>query len=210
MPRSVVIVGAGGHGREVCNVLLASASLHDFAFVGFLDDGTPPTEPIERLGVQLLGPLRALEQLLATDDEIMHYIAIGDPSIRRTLAGGAERLGSRTAPPLIHPAAHLGLDVQLGAGSVLFPGAVLTTNVRVGRHVHLSPNVTVSHDVQIGDYVLAYPGVSVLGDAVVEAGVTLGANAVIHKGVRVGSGARIAPGAAIVHDVPATGAWVQG
>jgi sugar O-acyltransferase (sialic acid O-acetyltransferase NeuD family) len=196
-----VIIGAGGHGRELRNVLSACADRDQLHFQGFLDDGTRRAHGAKQTGAGVLGPTGLLEGLLAQYGDVRHYIAVGDPADRSSLSERAERLGSTPGPPLVHPGAHVGLNVRLGLGSVLFAGAVVTTNVRIGAHVHLSPNVTVSHDAILNDHVLAYPGVSVLGDAVVEAGVTLGANAVIHKGVRVGAGARIAPGAVVLEDV---------
>src|SRR4051812_45322452 len=57
---AIVIIGAGGHGRELLDVVDALGS---WSFLGFIDDGSPDLDVLARRSAPLLGPVSALEHL---------------------------------------------------------------------------------------------------------------------------------------------------
>jgi sugar O-acyltransferase (sialic acid O-acetyltransferase NeuD family) len=191
----IVIVGAGGHGREVLDVIEAvnevSGMRPRFEFKGFLDDGRPD---VHGRG-PILGPTTALEDLGAS-----YVIGIGDPRVRQAIDA---RSGHRCrAATLIHPAATVGRDVEIGAGTVLAAGARLTNRVRCGRHVHINLNATVAHDTRLGDYVTVGPGANLSGEVTLGQGVTIGTNAAVKQQVSVAAWTTVGAGAAVVRDLP--------
>jgi sugar O-acyltransferase (sialic acid O-acetyltransferase NeuD family) len=191
----LVIVGAGGFGREVFQLLLdINAASPTFDVLGFLDDGEVQLPRLERLGASLLGASSALAGLGAS-----FVIAIGSPDTRRRI--DARLRSSAPTAILTHPSASVGSDVDVGAGAVIAAGARLTTNVSLGRHVHVNVNCTIGHDVVIEDYATLYPGVHLGGGCVIEAGATLGTGCVVLPGVRVGRGAIVGAGAVVARDV---------
>ncbi|RBY94985.1 hypothetical protein DQ244_03085 [Blastococcus sp. TBT05-19] len=197
----MVVIGAGGFGREVHDVIEA---INDTAprleCVGFLADGRADVELVEDRGVPFLGPVAGLADMPA---DVRYVIAIGNGAARRRIDGWATELG-REAIPLVHPSAVLGRHrVVLGPGSIVCASAVVTTNVRLGRHVHLNLGVTVGHDAVLGDYVTANPNVSVSGNAVLEDEVTMGTGATVIEGRRIGARTTVGAGAAVVRDLPA-------
>jgi sugar O-acyltransferase (sialic acid O-acetyltransferase NeuD family) len=196
--RSVVIVGAGGFGREVLDVM-ESAGLSDgsYEFLGFLDDGNVDLDLISRRGVRLLGPVSALRSIGAA-----YVIGIGSPDSRRSIDQSGQSAGL-ASPVLIHPSATCGADVGLGPGTVVTAGVRLTTNIRVGRHVHFNLNATVGHDCRIGDYVTVNPGATISGNVTIDAGVTVGTGANIIQGVHIGVNAKIGAGAVVLRDAEA-------
>jgi sugar O-acyltransferase (sialic acid O-acetyltransferase NeuD family) len=200
MPEPVVIVGCGGHGREIFGIIAAinDANGKPWRVVGFVDDA--PTDAnlrrLDRLSVPLLGRTRDLIQLDA------HYvIGIGDPRVRAAVAAKLDRSG-RPAARLVHPAATVGLDHNLAEGVVLFAGARVTTNVTLGRHVHLNQNATVGHDSVLDDCVQVNPLAAVSGDCHLGARVLVGTTAAVLQGRHVGAGATVGAGACVVRDVP--------
>lgn len=203
MTDRLVIVGAGGHGREALAVARAVNRLSDRWFeLAFVDDAPVPPELLERAEAHCIGDL---DELIAGGDE--HVIAIGDPATRRRVA---RRVGGRApAVALVDPSAWIGDDVQLGEGAMVFPGAVCTTNIRVGHHSHLNCGTIVSHDCRIGDYVSLSPGVRLNGAATVGDGALLGTGAIVLPGVTVGQDAVVGAGAVVIDDV-ADGTTVVG
>lgn len=195
----VVVIGAGGHGREVFSWVRDCSRDLGLEFVGFLDDGAPAAERLARLKAAHLGGLEALVAMSG----VVHYVGIGDPVVRREVADRARGAGSVAGPPLVHPGAHVGPDVLVGEGSVIAPGVVLTTNVRVGRHVYLGANVVIGHDTEIDDFVSVYPGATISGEVRVGAAALIGTNATIIQGLRVGAGATLGAGGAAVRDISA-------
>lgn len=195
----VVVVGAGGHGREVLDVLQAVGARGEEAydFLGFLDDGDPDGEALARREARLLGTV----EWLAGHAGVRYVLAVGRGCLRRSLDAYACGLG-REPLGLVHPRAHVGSDVVCGAGTVVFPLASVTTHVRLGRHVHVNLNSTVAHDCVLGDYVTVNPGANLSGGVTLEEGVTVGTGASVNQGVTVGRGTTVGAGAVVVRDLP--------
>jgi sugar O-acyltransferase (sialic acid O-acetyltransferase NeuD family) len=200
----LVIVGAGGFGREAHDIVEAmngQMSLADdnaYRFLGFIDDGHPNVALLADRG-PLLGGSRELANLPVGTQYI---IAIGDGGERRQIDALAAGAGLVPAT-LIHPSASLGTHgIVIGLGSVICAHASLTTDIRVGRHVHLNLNVTVGHDAVVGDYVTVNPGATISGNATLQEGCNIGTGAAVIQGVTIGHGAIIGAGAAVIRDIP--------
>jgi sugar O-acyltransferase (sialic acid O-acetyltransferase NeuD family) len=192
----LVIIGAGGFGREVLELVRdINAATPTFRFVGFLDDGPVNGGLLDRVGATVLGATSRL-----ADVEARFVVAIGAPGPRRRIDALARSHG-RAAASLVHPWATIGTDVRIGDGAIVAAGARLTTHVAVGRHAHVNFNCTIGHDVVIGDFATLFPGVHVSGGCVIEEGATLGTGCVIVPNVRVGRGATVGAGAVVVRDV---------
>ena len=200
----LVIVGAGGHGRETLDIVEAINAVEPtWAFAGFVDDGEIIADRLERRDASLLGTT----EILANTN--LHYVVgIGSPAVRAKLDEQLTAWG-RTAATLIHPAATLASDNRISDGVLLAAGARVTTNVTLGRHVHLNVNAVVSHDCVVGDYTTLSPSSLVNGDVQIGTGVFLGTGAIITPGITVGDHAVIGAGAVVVNDVP-PGVTVKG
>lgn len=204
-PTPLVIVGAGGFGREVLELVADINALRPlFEVRGFLDDGAPDVRALQRLGLPLLGPSSRIGEVDAS-----YVIAIGSGSSRRRIDALAH--GGRQAEfgTLVHPTATLGRDVLVGDGGIVAAGSRLTTHVAIGRHAHVNVNCTIGHDVVVEDFATLFPGVHLGGGCVIGAGATLGMGSVVLPGVRVGRDAVVGAGAVVARDV-ADGATVVG
>ncbi|SCE70733.1 hypothetical protein GA0070607_0598 [Micromonospora coriariae] len=200
----LVVVGCGGHGREMLIVARALADQPGqpcWRLLGFIDDR--PSEEnlkrVQRLEVPFLGGLAWLQDAPA---DTHHVIGIGDPQVRRAVGERIDHYGTPAAS-LIHPAATIGPDTVHGPGFVAFAGARVTTNVTIGRHVHLNQNTTVGHDCVLADYVSVNPLAAVSGDCHLDEGVLIGTTAAVLQGLTVGRDSIVGAGACVVRDVPA-------
>lgn len=206
MTTPLVIVGCGGFGREVHDVVDAvNAQGPVWELLGYVDDS--PSEAnaglVRERSSRILGGMEWLE---SAPDDVAYVIGINNPRFKQLIAG---RLAGRTAATLVHPSAVLGFDVQLGDGCVICFGATLTTNIRLGRHVHVNNLCNVGHDTRMDDYVSINPLVAVSGAVHLQEGVTIGTNATILQNLTVGAGSVVGAAACVVRDVPA-GAVVKG
>ncbi len=194
--RDLVIVGAGGHGRELfATVAAANAEAPLFRVLGFVDDRDDHTERVQSLGVERLGDLAWLEA-----HPSLYALGIGTSDVRAMLANRLDDAGSRPAT-VIHPDAEIGPEVELGAGVVIYARSVITTNVRIGVHTHINVGCAVQHDSTVGDFVQMSPGVFVNGDCTIGDGVFLGTGAIVTRGCSVGAGARVGAGAVVLDDI---------
>ena len=193
----LVVVGAGGHGRELLDIVEAMNEVGSrFRIRGVVDEVGDPEGLLKRRGIPWLGDNAVLPTI-----EGLCAIGIGSGKAREKVAARLEEAGLEFVQ-LVHPTAVLGSDNRIGVGFVAAAQAQLTTNVEVGRHVHINVGATVSHDCRLGDYVTLSPGCHVSGNVTLEGGVTLGVGAVVRQGVVIGSEAIIGAGAVVVSDIP--------
>ena len=189
-----LIVGAGGFGRELRELL----ALHDdLELIGFLDDAEPGSDGPE-LGAPFLGAIDSNQHR-----EIPCILGVGYPEPKRSALQAMGRAGRLLAPPLVHPRAELGRDVSMDDGAIITAGVVATTNISLGRCVTLHPGCLLGHDVRCGDYVAVMPGAAVSGNVILEEGVFVGTNAAILQGISIGAWATIGAGAVVTTDVAA-------
>ena len=203
MLEDLVVIGAGGFGREVVDVIEAineSESSPRWRLVGVVDD-SPSEENVDRLERRGIPYLGTVETLVADVARPKFVIAIGSPRVRRAIATDLENEGFVPAT-IVHPASTTGSVVSIGAGTVICAGVRLTTNISVGRHCHLNLNATVGHDSVLMDFVSINPLASISGDCIVEDDVLIGVCASIINQVTVHAGATVGGGACAVRDVP--------
>lgn len=206
---ALVIVGAGGFGREVFEIVRAMrhAGTAEWWVEGYVDDAPSPhtSELLGQLSMHLLGPVDCLMQ---GSEGLGVVLAVGNPRARRALASRLAPI-SPHYPVLVHPDATVGGEVNLGAGTVICPGARLSTQISLGAHVHVDQNATIGHDATIGDYSRLNPQACVSGAVRIEQDVLIGANATVLQGLTVGRGALVGAGAVVTRPV-GTGRIVKG
>lgn len=190
--RGIVIVGAGGHGREVGCVALAAG----FRIGGFLDDCPPTVDVLNSFGADYLGPIDDWQ--CPTDMSLV--FGLGSGNLRQDIVDRVS--GQAVDGGLVDPRSMVGVDVSLAPGSVIFAFASVTTNISIGRHSHIGRGAAIGHDCVIGDFVTVMPLASVSGNVHIGAGATIGSGAVIRQGQTVGAGSFVGAGAVVVSDVP--------
>jgi sugar O-acyltransferase (sialic acid O-acetyltransferase NeuD family) len=197
----LVLVGAGGFGREALDVVEASSeSGEPIRVVGVVDD-QPSALNLERLAARGYRHLGGVDEVLAAEPTGWYLLGIGSPSVRARVAARFDAAGWRSRA-LIHPAATIGSSASIADGVVVCAGVQVSTNVSLGRHVLLNPNSTIGHDTEVGDFVSVNPGAILSGDVIVGRGALIGAGAVVLQGLRVGDGALVGAAACVTRDVP--------
>jgi sugar O-acyltransferase (sialic acid O-acetyltransferase NeuD family) len=186
-----LIVGAGGFGREVFELLTYELGV---TVQGFLDDGHPPASP----------PLKATHLggvAVPAHHDVPCVVAVGYPPSKRAVAESLDEIGRPVSPPVVHPRAEVGRAVELADGSIVTAGVVATTNIRCAPFTTLHPGALLGHDVVCDRYVSVMPGAAISGNVHLSEGVFVGTNAAILQGVRVGPWAVVGAGAVVTEDV---------
>ena len=186
---SIVVIGAGGHGKVVVSTLFAAG----IRVPCVLDDAR------EKWGTDVLGvPVRG-----PVSDEVesgrVGVLGIGQNEERKRFA---EAL-SLDWETVIHPHAWVHPSVSVGAGTVIFAGAIIQPDTVIGRHAIVNTGTLIDHDCVIGDYAHVAPGVQLAGDVKLGEGVFFGIGSSAIPGVQVGGWTTVGAGAAVVGDLPA-------
>ncbi|MFS2242860.1 acetyltransferase [Microbacterium sp. OR16] len=209
MTEQIVVIGAGGFGRETLDVIEASRAAGANIVLSGVVDASPRAVDLQRLAdrnVRFIGDEEAL--LNEASNETRFVVAIGRPALRRAVTARLLAAGLQTAT-VIHPKAVVGWGGSIGLGVVVASGVQISTNVTIGDHVHLNPGSIIGHDAELRDYVSVNPGAVVSGNVVVRRETMLGAASVVLQGIVVGAEATVGAGACVTKDVPA-GATVVG
>jgi hypothetical protein len=151
MAKLWLILGAGGHGRSVCDAITASS---DYV-VGYLDDALPAGTLVN--GTPVLGALslawdlhRLFEPSVeSAPDQVV--VAIGNPALRQTWQQVLEQVASPLGV-VLHPRAIVSVTAQLGPGSVVLAGAVVNANASLHPGVLVNSGAVVDHDAICGAY----------------------------------------------------------
>lgn len=202
MAERIIVIGAGGFGRETLDVIEAlMATGAEIELLGVVDSGPSGTD-LERLsdrGVEFLGTESDWMPTARGDERIA--VAIGSPSVRETVAARWSAAGFTAASPLVHPRAVIGSQSRLGEGVILASGVQVSTNVVVGHHVHLNPGAIIGHDAILQDFVSVNPGAIVSGNVLIERGTLLGAGSIVLQGLTVASGAVVGAAACVTKNI---------
>lgn len=193
----VVIIGAGGHGRVVADIVHA-ARTHEL--VGFLDNDTR-VHGRRVDGVPVHGgvaDLSRLRDLLEIEGAI---IAIGDNGTRRGLARQIQQAGIPLVNA-IHPTASIAFNASLGSNVVIAAGSVVCANCQIGDSVILNTGCIVDHQTMVGEGSHICPGVRVAGRVKIEPGVFVGIGATVVPSVTLGCESIIGAGSVVLEDVP--------
>jgi sugar O-acyltransferase (sialic acid O-acetyltransferase NeuD family) len=203
----LVLVGAGGFGRETAELVLAINAAERaprWALLGFLDED-PAVQGTVISGVPVLGGLDRLADL--PDARVV--VCTGHPGNFKSKRRIVERLGLEPERygTLIHPAAIFPSSCRVGEGTVLLAGAVATTDVHIGSHVGVMPQAVFTHDDHLDDFVTVGAGVRLAGGVHVEAGAYLGAGCLVRERRTIGPWALVGMGAVVTRDVPGGEVW---
>ena len=201
--RKIVIIGAGGFGREAAWVVeRINAVCPTFELLGFCDDTVEKREGMCG-AYPLLGPFETAKTRLGA---VGFFCAIGDNRARqsvtaRVLAGGYEPV------TIADPGAAIAPGVEIGKGSYVGIGSVVSVGARVGDGVLINHHVCVGHDVKVGDYAQLCPGVCVSGCCEIGEGALFGTLAGAIPKKTIGAWSTVGAGTMAMRDV-AEGATV--
>ena len=192
---NIVILGAGGHGRVVLDILQQA---REHMVKGFLDSN-PQIWGRRVDGVLVLGGPDLLPELVSQGVEGA-VVAIGDNGVRRQFADAVDAAGLELANA-IHPSANLARTVTVGCNVVIAAGALVCAHCQIGDSVVLNTGCIVDHESMIGTAAHVCPGVKIAGHVAIESGAFLGIGATVIQNLRIGYDAVVGAGSVVIEDV---------
>jgi sugar O-acyltransferase (sialic acid O-acetyltransferase NeuD family) len=196
--RRVLILGAGGHGRVVYDILL-QAGHHEV--VGFLDNN----EDIHGRRIDGLPVHGAISDLAPTAARLgvdAVLVAIGDNGVRQGIARTVDCLGIDLVTA-VHPSATIAHNATLGRNVVVAAGAIVCAHCQIGDSVILNTGCIIDHQTMVAEGSHICPGVRIAGRVKVESGAFVGIGATIVPKITLGCESIVGAGSVVIEDVPA-------
>ena len=193
--KKILIVGAGGFGRELLQWIKdINAEKPTWEIGGFLDDNLQALDGVE-IDYPVVGTISDWQP---KDDEVF-ALAMGKPQLKRMVV---EKLKSRGAhfAAVIHPTALVSPFAHYGEGLVMFPYSKLSCNSTVGDFVSIL-TTPIGHDNEIGDYTMISGGCNIVRNVKIGKDVFVAAGVCIAQDVVVKDGAYIGLGSVVLKDV---------
>jgi UDP-perosamine 4-acetyltransferase len=192
----VLILGAGGHGKVILDILRAAG---EHKVVGFIDaDRSLAGTSVN--GVPVLGPPNLLPKLRAKVKGAI--VAIGANHTRRSYAAMV-REHDMELVNAIHPSAVVSPTARLGSNVAICAGACVCVDARLGDSVIVNTAAVVDHECEVGEAVHVCPGALLAGRVRVGAEAFIGMGAKVIQCLAIGDGATVGAGTVVIEDVPA-------
>ncbi len=194
-----MVLGSGGHGREVAALVQECLLLPGERLLGFLDDD-PALSGSHQAWLPILGPT---SWIWDSGTAVKVAVGLGSSLAREAAVRRIKTEAPETEFPVLrHPAALIGPRVILGEGALVQAGCILTCDVQVGAFAVLNVGVSLSHDAVVGDFATLAPGSRLAGGATVGRGAEIGMGTHVIQLRHIGEQAQTGALAAVVRDLP--------
>lgn len=158
--KTLLILGAGGHGKSVAET---AELMGVWDTIVFADDSF--IEKKELAKYNIVSTIGNIKNIASIVDEAI--VAVGNNLLRKKWQQDLKKIGIPIAT-IIHPSVIRSTNINIGEGSVVMAGCILGVDVNVGEGVILNIGTMLDHDVIIGDYTHLSVGVKIAGEKTIE------------------------------------------
>ncbi|KAA6322020.1 putative acetyltransferase EpsM [termite gut metagenome] len=171
--KNLIIIGAGGMGREVYNLAIQCPEYNtDFIVKGFLDDNINALDKFDNYYPPILRDIKNY----CVEENDFFTCSIGSVLLKKQCIEIISKKGGKFLS-LIHPTVLINPTAKIGIGVLVFPYAKITSHTSVGDFALIQSFANIGHDVIVGDYTRIDTYVLCIG------GVKIGNNVTIHSKV---------------------------
>jgi len=203
--KRLVIIGAGGHAREVRwlaeSITESADNTAAYDFIGYVVSDTKRTSPHDSAD-EILGDTSWLVENGASFDCLA--LGMGYAAPRLKVANELEPLyGPEFWPALIHPDAAFDRKTsRIGHGVSIFAHVAGTVNLTIGPFSVVNYGCTIGHETELGRACSINPGANLSGGIKLGKGVLVGTGAQILQYLEVGDHSIVGAGALVTKSLP--------
>ncbi len=198
MRKTLIIIGAGGHGKVCLDV---AKSMKKWREIYLVDDNNVGEVINEHMIIT------NLSGVVNYKDEADVFVAIGNNELRKSILEELINRGYRIAN-LIHPSVIMGSSIIIGVGTVLMPGVIINASTNIGKGTIINTGVNVDHDCTVNNYVHLSPGTTICGSVIVNDNCWIGSSVTVINNVNITSKCVIGAGSLILSDINVSGTYV--
>ena len=193
----MLIIGAGGHAKEVFDVLYNNGEKNLF----FYDDisANSPVDIFNQFPV-ITTIEEAMDYFKKTDNRFV--LGVGGTEIRKQLSDKIISLGGQLTSVISMRAYVSAYDVSLGSGVNIMHNVTIQPSVKIGEGTLINANVIIHHDTDIGKFCEIGPASVITGNCTIGDFSFIGAGAILKPGVKLGCNVVVGAGAVVINDIP--------
>ena len=196
--KDLVIIGAGGFGREVAWLVEDINGINkEWNLLGFIDENEDNHGKVLN-GYKVLGGF----DFLKDKKDIFYICAIGNAKVKKMIV--EEKCIKYKIKPatLIHPSVIMSKkNNNIDEGCVVCAGSIITVNTKINKHVIVNLDCTIGHDVSIEDYVTIYPSVNLSGNCNIGKCVEIGTGTQVIQGKSIGEYSIVGAGSVVINNI---------
>lgn len=194
---NIIIIGAGGFGREVYYWSKATFSNAQFKLKGFISNNPKDLDNFD-IDATILGD----ENTYTIEEKDRFICAIGDDiDTKKRIVTHLKNKGA-TFINLLHPTAVVAKSAKIGEGVIICPFALVSSHVELQDFVLMNFYSSCGHDAKLGKYCVLSPYATVNGFSILEDEVFLGSHATVTARKKVGYRSKISANSVAMYDVP--------
>lgn len=191
----MLIVGAGGHAKEIALVLARNGEA-DLIFF----EETPSSS--SDLFLNKWPVVKGYEDLKNLSNKNIRFVlATGNPLLRFRFYQSFLSLGF-VPFSVIDPTSIIGKSANIGSGINIMSFTFISENVTIKDGCLINAYVHIHHDAYIGEFCELSPSACVLGKVHLGAYCQLGSKSVVLPGVRLGDNVIVGAGAVVTQTLP--------
>jgi sugar O-acyltransferase (sialic acid O-acetyltransferase NeuD family) len=191
----MIIAGAGGHAREVIDVLELSSADDLFLF-----DNVNASVPTIINGLTVLQTEEEVKAKLQIDSRFI--LGTGNSTVRKKMYELFMQWSGKPFTCIANTAMISKQETTIGEGSNIMHAVFISNRVHIGTGCLINTRAHLHHDVGAGNFCEIGPAALLLGNVKIGHYVFIGAAAVILPGVIIGNNSIVGAGAVVTRDVP--------
>ena len=198
MKDKLLIIGASGQGKDAVDIAI---KMKKWETIAFLDDN----ETVKTcMGLPIIG---RIDDSFRYKEEADFFVAIGNNSMREKIQEKL-KLDHFSIVSLIHPGSTIGMDTEIGRGTIIKAGAVINSATKIGSGCIINTNSTIAHDNLIEDYIHISPGANLGGTVRIGKRSWICINSTVINNISICNDCKIGAGTVVVKDITVPGTYV--
>lgn len=203
--KDLVIIGAGGFGREMCahiRLISEKSGKSEWNLLGLIDENPSLKETVE--GYKVLGNL---DYYLNMENKPYFFIAIANSYARERIATRCKAAGCKAAT-IMYPNVDLGDNVEIGEGCFISKDAMLRNEVKIGPFCIVQSQALFGHDTTVGAYTSFMANAIVGGETHIGSHCYFGLRTTVINRINITDECTVGACACVVKDAEVPGTYV--
>jgi len=195
----LLIIGCGGHGRVVADVVEKNNKYTDIFFLGNKIDSLNQLKT--NFNKNIIGEISRDNIRKFSNQFSNAFVGIGDNKMRIQWLEELQKAGY-IIPNIIDPSAQISRYLDLGEGCFINTNVVIQCNTRIESGCIINTSSSIDHDTLIKKGTHISPGVNIAGNVKIGENTWIGIGSKIIENINIGDNVIVGAGSLVLKNIP--------